>query len=141
MNKHLKNPMNKYVYPHALKKVQQVTVLLVTLLAISACSSTPLPPERELQAAELAITSAEQARVAEYASPELNEAREKLDAAHVAVQQKNMVLATYLANESTAGAQLASARAEMLKAKEVNDEMQESINTLKVELLRNSGAR
>lgn len=122
------------------KRLQQVAVLLIVAFGISACASAPLPPTSELQAAELAIASAEQAQVANYALSELNIAREKLDAARVAVQQEDMTLASYLAAESTAAAQLASARAEMLKAKAVNEEMQNSIDTLKIELQRNAGA-
>ena len=99
-----------------------------------------MPPTNELQAAELAIASAEQDQVADYALPELNDARKSLDAARVAVSNEDMVLATYLATESAANAQLASARTQMLKAKAVNEEMQNSIDTLKLELQRTSGA-
>ena len=123
-----------------MKSLQQGFALLILIAGLSACASTPMPPTSELQAAEMAIASAEQDQVANYALPELNDARKKLDAAKVAVSNEDMVLATYLATESTAVAQLASARAEMLKAKAVNDEMQENIDTLKMELQRNSGA-
>lgn len=44
-------------------------LLLLSLTGLAACSSPP--PDRELQAAELSITNAEKARVADYASPEL----------------------------------------------------------------------
>jgi ribosome-associated translation inhibitor RaiA len=123
------------------KRLQQASVLLILIAGLVACASAPLPPTSELQAAELAIASAEQDQVANYALPELNDARKKLDAARIAVSKEDMKLATYLATESEADAQLASARAEMLKAKAVNDEMQKSIDTLKIELQRNSGAR
>lgn len=123
-----------------MKSLQKGIALLILLAGFSACASTPLPPTSELQAAEMAIASAEQDQVADYALPELNDARKKLDAARVAVSDEDMMLATYLATESTAAAQLASARTEMLKAKEVNDEMQKSIDTLKMEMQRNSGA-
>jgi urease gamma subunit len=52
-----------------------------------------------------------------------------------------MTTALYLAEESRASAELASARTEMLRQKEVNDDMQQSIETLKQEMLRNSGTR
>lgn len=133
--------MNTHKKRSTMKKLQQATVLLIGIAGLSACASAPLPPTNELQAAELAIVSAEQDQVENYALPELNDARRKLDAARVAVSNEDMMLATYLATESTADAQLASARAEMLKAKAVNDEMQKSIDTLKIELQRNSGVR
>jgi hypothetical protein len=110
-------------------------------LALAACASTPQPPTQALQAAESAIESAEQARVADYASGELTLAREKLTAARAAVRNEDMVKARYLAEESRVHADLASARAEELKSKAVNDEMRKSIDTLKQEMQRISGAR
>lgn len=109
------------------------------LLTLGACASVLQPPAQSMQAAELAITNAEQARVADYASLELNQAREKLLAARKAVQQEKMVSAQRLADESRVKAELASAKAEMIKAKVVNDEMRESTNTLKQEMTRNTG--
>ncbi|MFZ3025012.1 MAG: hypothetical protein WA050_13320, partial [Pseudomonas sp.] len=53
----------------------RVAGLSVALLLISACAATPIAPTAELQAAESAIKAAEQARVADYASPDLAEAR------------------------------------------------------------------
>lgn len=116
-------------------------VALVGALALSACASTPQPPTQALQAAESAIATAEQARVADYASAELTLAREKLTAARGAVRNEEMLQAEYLAEESRVHAELASARAEEIKAKAVNDEMQKSIDTLKQEMRRVTGAR
>lgn len=110
-------------------------------LTLSACATTPEPPTRELQAAESAIASAEQDRVATYASAELREARDKLVAARNEVRNEEMVKARYLAEESRVHAELAAAQAEEIKAKAVNDDMQRSIDTLKQEMQRSSGAR
>lgn len=104
-----------------------------------ACASAPVPPDAEIQAAELAITSAEQERVTDYAPQELRQAREKLGAARVAVQSEEMELALRLAHESRVSAELASARTASMKAREINDEMQAGINTLEQEIRRNSG--
>jgi hypothetical protein len=89
----------------------------------------------------LAITRAEQSRGANYAALELNQAREKLAAARIAVQGEDMELARRLADESRVRAELASARTEMLRAREVNEEMKTSIETLQQEILRNTGPR
>ena len=110
-------------------------------LALPGCATTPEPPTQALQAAESAIASAEQARVADYASTELRQAREKLAAARTAVRDEEMVRARYLADESRVHADLASAKAEEIKSKAVNDEMQKSIDTLKQEMQRVSGGR
>ena len=124
-----------------LKKTGLMGLAGAMLFALVACASTPQPPTEQLQAAEMAITTAEQQGVADYASADLNQAREKLSAARTAVQQENMILAQRLADESRVSAELASAKAEMLKAEEVNEEMQRSIETLRQEMLRNTGNR
>lgn len=109
------------------------------LLMLAACASVPPPPTAQLQAAEQAIASAERARVADYAPVELSEARNKLSAAHRAVQQEEMVRAQRLAEQSRVDAELASARADAAKAEAVNDEMRKSIDMLKREMQRNTG--
>lgn len=114
---------------------------VAVLFALAACASVPKPPTEALQAAEQAIANAEKARVADYASPELGEAREKLTAARSAVDKEQMVLAQRLAEQSRADAELASAKAEVAKARTVNDEMQKSTSTLKQEMQRNPGAQ
>lgn len=111
------------------------------LLVLSGCASTPQPPSQALQAAEMAITTAEQARVADYASLELGEARQKLAAALAAVEAKDMVLAQRLAEQSRVDADLATARAGVAKAKKVNDEMEKSTDTIKQEMQRNPGVQ
>lgn len=111
------------------------------LFALAGCASAPKPPTEALQAAEQAIANAEKSRVADYASPELGEAREKLTAARSAVDKEQMVLAQRLAEQSRADAELASAKAEVAKARAVNEEMQKSTNTLKQEMQRNPGAQ
>lgn len=108
-------------------------------LLLAACASTPPEPTVAMKAAEQAIATAEVARVADAASPELSEAREKLTASKTAVQDKRMVDAERLALESRVDAELASAKAEVAKAKMVNDEMVRSTETLTQEMQRNSG--
>lgn len=120
-------------------RLASVTVGL--LLLLGACATATPPPTAALQAAESAIAAADQARVANYASQELTEARRNLSAANDAVRAKNMTLALHLAEQSQVGAQLATAKAEVVEAQMVNDEMIKSIETLKTEMQRNSGAK
>lgn len=116
-------------------------VLVMVLITLASCASPVPAPTEKLQAAELAITNAEQNRVADYSYPDLNHARETLALARTAVTDMNMVLAGRLADESRTSAELATARAEEIKAKAVNDDMQKGLNTLKQELQRNTGTR
>jgi len=114
-------------------------VTAASLLTLVACASTPPHPTAALQAAEQAITSAEQARVADFASPELTEARTKLTAARAADQQQQMVVAQRLAEQARADAELAFAKAGAIKAMKVNEEMQQSNDSLNQEMMRNTG--
>ncbi|MCC5862966.1 MAG: DUF4398 domain-containing protein [Gammaproteobacteria bacterium] len=112
----------------------------VAVVSLGACATVPPPPTQALQAAESAITNAEQSRVADYASAELTQSREKLRAARTAVQNQQMREAEFLAIESRVHAELAYAQAEEIKAKAVNDEMQRSLDTLRSEMNRSRGA-
>lgn len=118
----------------------RLATALGALLFIAACASAPVAPTQALQNAEQAITTAEQARVADYASLELSQARDKLAAAKVAVQKEEMIIAKRLADESLVEAQLATAKAGELKAKKVNEDMKEGTKVLKQEMDRNTGA-
>lgn len=112
------------------------------MLALAACATAPLPPPTAaLQAAQLAIANAEQARAAEHAPAELSQARRELASAHSAVKQEQMIEAQRLAEQSRAGAELASARTEAAKAAAVNDEMRKSTEAMMQEMQRNPGAR
>lgn len=110
---------------------------LATLLALGACASTPEPPNQAIQAAELAIAAAEQARITDSSSVELGSARSKLREARVAVNDENMVLAERLADESRVDAELASAKAELSRARVVNEKTKAGTETLKQEMQRN----
>lgn len=112
----------------------------IIALFVSACASPP-PPQQALQAAESAIKNAEQARVADYASPELGVARTKLTAANAAVLREEMLLAERLAQQARVEAELALAKSQATKAQVVNDEMRKSTDSLKQEMQRNTGAQ
>ncbi len=117
--------------------------LVASLLAVAmaSCASTPEPPTDAMQAAQLAIEAAEQARVADYAASELGSAREDLAEARVAIQDEEMVRARRLAERSRASAELATARASEARNREINAELQKTIDALEQELRRNSGDR
>ena len=117
----------------------QLITAVGILFSLVACATVPQPPNQELAAAEMAINSADQARVSDHASAELHEARTKLAAARAAVQQEKMILAQQLAEQSRVDAELALAKAEATKAKAINDEMLKSTDVMKQEMQRNTG--
>src|SRR4051812_23473118 len=93
------------------------------LVAASAFASDP-PPDTNLQAAQQAIANAERVDAATLAGVELGEARGKLAAAQLAVENKKMVLAAQFADEARAEAELAAARSGAAKAQVVNKDIE-----------------
>jgi hypothetical protein len=96
----------------------------------------PDAPDAALAEARVAITTAEKDRAEHYAGADLTEARHKLAQANDAVNSEHMVQADRLAHESRIAAELASARTEAAKAREVNDELSRSAEALEAELYR-----
>lgn len=134
--------MKKEIYrtrPRNAGQWVRLAVAWVGVLALASCMSSPVAPTQELQSAEQAINQAEQARVADYGSPELREAREKLAAAKVAVNKEDMILAKRLAEQSKLEADLALAKAQVTKAQLVNDEIIKGTKSMQQEMQRNIG--
>ena len=119
--------------------IPRLLVLGTSLLLLAACASKPLPPTQEISAAEQSLTDAEQARVAEYALPEMQRAREQLSDSRAAVLKEDMVTAKRLAQQASMNIKLAAAKAELAKAEEVNNDMTKNIDVLKEEMQRKSG--
>lgn len=112
---------------------------LTALLMLCGCASTPPAPTASLQEARHDIATAEQAEAGRYASGDLSDARTKLASANSAVTANNMIAAQQFAEESTADAELATAKTADFKANAVNDEMKRSTATLIQEMQRTSG--
>lgn len=112
---------------------------LAGLLALCGCASTP--PTASLEQARHAIATAEQAEAGRYAPGELSDARAHLASADNAVRAQDMNTAQRLAEESTADAELASAKTADIKANAVNNDIKRSTATLIDEMQRNSGAQ
>ncbi len=107
------------------------------VLALSACATLPAPTD-QIERAESAIKRAEEARVADYASPELKSAREKLTAARDAVIREDMTLAARLAEQARIDAEVATAKTEAAKAKANIDEMKKANSAIQQEAIRSS---
>ena len=119
------------------KKLIGMSMSALAALALVACASTP-PPTDQLARAESAIKRAEEARVADYASPDLKAAREKLASARDAVTRDEMALAARLAEQARVDAEVATAKAEAAKAQSNIEELQKANAALQQESLRNS---
>ena len=119
----------------------RATATLLVLLGVGACASTPPAPTANLQAARQAIATAERADAGRFAAEELNASRTRLVSAESAVTDKKMVVAERLADLSRAGAELATAKTESVKAIAVNEEMKRSTGTLIEEMKRSEADR
>src|SRR5581483_8164295 len=114
---------------------------LIGLLVLCGCASTPPAPTASLQEARRAIATADQAEAGRYAPGELSDARAHLASADNAVMAQRMNAAQRLAEESTADAELATAKTASIKANTVNSEIKRSTATLIDEMHRSSGAQ
>lgn len=119
------------------KKLIGMSMSALAALALVACASTP-PPTDQLARAESAIKRAEEARVADYASPDLKAAREKLASARDAVTRDEMALAARLAEQARVDAEVATAKAEAAKAQSNIEELQKANAAIQQESLRNA---
>ena len=128
-------------FPTLPRSLQRAAGFAALCSVVAVAYATPPEPTVAMKAAEQAIAAADRTRIADAASPELSEAREKLTAAQAAVQAKHMVEAERLAVESRVDAELASAKNEAAKANAVNDEIKQSTATLSQEMQRNTGAK
>jgi hypothetical protein len=127
------------------KSIPLPTIGLLAVLA--ACAAMPQAPTDAITAADNSIKQAEEARVADYASAEIRSAREKVAQARVLTEQgtrekdaKAMQQARRLAEESRSDADLAIAKAQLVRAESVNKEMLKNNETLQHEIQRKTGS-
>lgn len=117
--------------------MKQGLLLLAALAMLTACASGPDRPTAEIARAEATIEQAEQSGARQYATAELDRAREKLAAAQSLADQDEMELARRHAEQAILDAELASAMARNRKAELAVDELNETIRTLREEIARN----
>lgn len=103
---------------------------------ITGCASAPPAPTSSLDAARMAVVSAERFDAGRFAASDLGDARQKLALADAAVREERMIEAERLAVEARVGAELAYAKTEAAKAAEVNAEMQRGAEALTEEMER-----
>lgn len=107
---------------------------------IVACASAPMPVDK-LAVAKSSVERAEQAQAAQFAQVELTTARNKLAAAQAAVEDRDAEMASRLADQADADAQLAESTARAKQQQQLVAEMDESLRDLRNESMRQqSGA-
>jgi hypothetical protein len=113
--------------------------LAVTLL-VAACASIP-PPNEQLAASRAAIESAEVAGANKTAPVELAQARDKLSAAQLAVNNRDNDVARRLAEEALVDAQLAQAKASTARSREGLEQTDNAVRNLREEANRPTAPR
>jgi hypothetical protein len=104
-------------------------------LLLMGCASTPRPAE-DLARAKSLVQQAEAGNVQRYAAVELNQARDKLQAAERADSEENFDAARRRANEAAADAELASALARSREVEQATAEQQKSLDALRQQITR-----
>lgn len=112
-------------------------MLLLILLGLVACVPKVAPPDSQVRLATSAISQAESVGAYETAPVELRAARDKLNQAKQAMQNKKNLTAQRLAEEAIVDANLAHAKARTAESQKAVEELQESIRTLQEEINRN----
>ena len=110
----------------------KATALGVAIGSIAACGIDA--PKAEIAYAEATFQSSRNVDANRYAGVELERAKGQLHQAKTAMKDGDNESALRLANESTATASLAQAKAEAGKAKTAETQMQESLKMLESQL-------
>jgi hypothetical protein len=105
------------------------------LLALSGCSMKSMPAV-VISQAEVAVWEASESRAPQYAPLELRLAREKLEGAKQALKVENFDLARRLGEQALVDAKLAKAKADSQFARQNADELQKTIEALRIEAER-----
>ena len=106
-------------------------------IALAACASVPSPTE-QIAVSKAAVSSAVSAGGNEYASAEMQAAREKMNRANLAMTAEDYKNARSLAEQAEVDAQLAAAKARSAKARKAAVTVQEDSRVLRRELARKS---
>lgn len=118
--------------------LQWIGVSLVgCMLSLGGCISGKAPTAT-LSKAELAVDQANKSDASDYASLELQTAREQLESAKQAMQQENYEAARRQAEKALVNAQLAETKAEAASARQTAAELRKSIELLRREAERAS---
>jgi Domain of unknown function (DUF4398) len=111
------------------------TVAAFTVLGVMACASSP-SPIGPIEAAKAAVANAVAAEGPELAPAQMRMAREKLDRAKAAMNDKDYPRAQSLAHEAQVDADLATAMAQSTKASKADKAVSEDNRVLREELER-----
>jgi multidrug efflux pump subunit AcrA (membrane-fusion protein) len=106
---------------------------LILVVFASGCGGEPKRPTEQLTRAKTLVEQAEKSGAQRYASADLEQARNKLDAANKAFEKGKEDQANQLAAEAALDAEVANARAAAGEAQKAAQEVGKSTETLRQE--------
>ena len=116
--------------------VFKLLVLMLFGWSLVGCSAKIPPPTQRIALSEAAINQAEASGAVQFAPVEMRSARDKLAQARAAMNLNENKKALQLAEQAEVDATLAEAKARTAKSQQAVTELQESIETLKMEIER-----
>lgn len=120
-----------------LMRVSRSCAIAGCAIGVAGCATLYGPAPTEAMAiANAAMSDATGAGASQYAATDYRNAQRKLDRAHDALAARDYEAARNLAEESTADAKLAAARARSAKAERAAAEVQAGIRALRDEIAR-----
>lgn len=122
---------------HSVRKALALTLGVGALSLLSACSSVPKVTSERVAQSETSVQQAQQTvGKSEHGAVELQQAREKLDAAKSALAKGQQQPAERAAAQAHLYAELAVAKSQSADARKGANEVLESLNTLRQETER-----
>lgn len=104
-------------------------------MLLAACASVP-PPTNLMQRAQQQLDAANQARASDYAPVDLTFAKQRLQSAQAAMNNRKYALARDMANESLADGRLAQTRAELAATRKQISKQNAENKRLRAQLLK-----
>ena len=123
----------------ALKRLATASAVLpvVLLLGLSGCATVPAPPVEQMAVSRSAVERVSSSpNVADAAPVEMQQARQKLERAQRAMNDKDYALARRMAEEAEVDARVAEARTSSARGERAMKEVQESNRALQEEINR-----
>jgi hypothetical protein len=123
-----------------MKKV--ILLLLITLVvSVGIATAKDIAPIEKITTVEKALAVARESNATIHAPLELKLAEDKLKKANMAIDEEEFEKARRLADEALLDAKLAEAKSRSKKAKNLAQEMRNSIDTLRREIERSEGLK
>ncbi|MDP9199080.1 MAG: DUF4398 domain-containing protein [Pseudomonadota bacterium] len=113
-----------------------IPAFVLPLVVVASCAGSPERPVMELTRAKTLIDQAEKTGAPRFAAAELERARNKVAAAESAAANGEQETARRLATEAALDAEYAAALASAGEAKQAEEEIQKSVESLRDEAAR-----